>query len=240
MRSRDDATAREKDKTHRSLTPPPLSGGAPGPGPPDWQGADRPVPRAAQPPTQRPAAVPRKTTEVHHVPASVSLSARGRAGSRGGPHRGLSSRTGMEPALHLHVISSGMPQLTDWFAYNWTPAFSWWLRELARGGSRREMDVRGRHAGVPAAADAAARRSPGRGRGRGDGTGDAGPRNGTASSGPGNEPSLTHGRAAEAAAFVAGGLKSQCPRFQRTPLPPRLGKLPESCRCSACWAPNGS
>lgn len=27
----------------------------------------------------------------------------------------------------LHVISSGMPPLTDRFAHNWTPGFSWWL-----------------------------------------------------------------------------------------------------------------
>jgi hypothetical protein len=40
-----------------------------------------------------------KTIEVHHVPASAFLSARGRTGSPGGPHRGVSSRTGMEPAL---------------------------------------------------------------------------------------------------------------------------------------------
>jgi hypothetical protein len=33
---------------------------------------------------------------------------------------------------HLHVISSGMPQLTDRFAHNWTPGYSWWLRDTAR------------------------------------------------------------------------------------------------------------
>jgi hypothetical protein len=36
---------------------------------------------------------------VRHVPASTCLSASGRIGSRGDPRRGLSSRTGMEPAL---------------------------------------------------------------------------------------------------------------------------------------------
>jgi hypothetical protein len=41
---------------------------------------------------------------------------------------GLSAAAGES---HLHVISSGMPQLTDWFAYNWTPGFSWWLRDGA-------------------------------------------------------------------------------------------------------------
>ena len=41
---------------------------------------------------------------------------------------GLSTAAGES---HLHVISSGMPQLTDWFAYNWTPGFSWWLRDGA-------------------------------------------------------------------------------------------------------------
>jgi hypothetical protein len=30
---------------------------------------------------------------------------------------------------HLHVISNGMPQLDDQFDRNWTPGFSWWLRD---------------------------------------------------------------------------------------------------------------
>ena len=38
---------------------------------------------------------------------------------------GLSTAAGQS---HLHVISSGMPQLTDRFAHNWKPGFSWWLR----------------------------------------------------------------------------------------------------------------
>jgi hypothetical protein len=32
---------------------------------------------------------------------------------------------------HLHVVSSGMPQLADRFAHDWTPGFSWWLRDGA-------------------------------------------------------------------------------------------------------------
>ena len=32
---------------------------------------------------------------------------------------------------HLHVISSGMPQLADRYQWNWTPGFSWWLRDSA-------------------------------------------------------------------------------------------------------------
>ena len=32
---------------------------------------------------------------------------------------------------HLHVVSSGMPQLADRFAHNWTPGFSWWLGDGA-------------------------------------------------------------------------------------------------------------
>jgi hypothetical protein len=32
---------------------------------------------------------------------------------------------------HLHVISSGMPQLADRYQWNWTPGFSWWLRDRA-------------------------------------------------------------------------------------------------------------
>jgi hypothetical protein len=32
---------------------------------------------------------------------------------------------------HLHVVSSGMPRLEKWFAYNWTPGFSWWVRDGA-------------------------------------------------------------------------------------------------------------
>jgi hypothetical protein len=40
--------------------------------------------------------------------------------------------TGMSTAAgesHLHMISSGMPQLTDRFAHDWTPGFSWWLHD---------------------------------------------------------------------------------------------------------------
>jgi hypothetical protein len=29
------------------------------------------------------------------------------------------------------MISSGMPQLTDRYQWNWTPGFSWWLRDSA-------------------------------------------------------------------------------------------------------------
>jgi hypothetical protein len=32
---------------------------------------------------------------------------------------------------YLHVVSSGMPRLAHWFAYNWTPGFSWWVRDDA-------------------------------------------------------------------------------------------------------------
>ena len=32
---------------------------------------------------------------------------------------------------HLHVISNGMPQLIDRFDRNWTPGFSWWLKDSA-------------------------------------------------------------------------------------------------------------
>lgn len=41
---------------------------------------------------------------------------------------GLSAAAGES---HLHVVSSGMPQLADRFAHNWTPGFSWWLRDGA-------------------------------------------------------------------------------------------------------------
>jgi hypothetical protein len=41
---------------------------------------------------------------------------------------GLSTAAGES---HLHVVSSGMPQLTDRFEHNWTPGFSWWLRDGA-------------------------------------------------------------------------------------------------------------
>src|SRR5207244_10183153 len=34
-------------------------------------------------------------------------------------------------ASYLHVISSGMPQLADRYQWNWTPGFSWWLRDSA-------------------------------------------------------------------------------------------------------------
>jgi len=39
---------------------------------------------------------------------------------------GLSTAAGES---HLHVVSSGMPPLTDRFAHDWTPGFSWWLRD---------------------------------------------------------------------------------------------------------------
>ena len=41
---------------------------------------------------------------------------------------GLSSVAGES---HLHVISNGMRQLMDRFDRNWTPGFSWWLRDGA-------------------------------------------------------------------------------------------------------------
>ena len=41
---------------------------------------------------------------------------------------GLSTAAGES---HLHVISSGMPRLAGRFAWNWTPGFSWWLRDSA-------------------------------------------------------------------------------------------------------------
>ena len=41
---------------------------------------------------------------------------------------GLSTAAGQS---HLHVVSSGMPQLADRFAYNWRPGFSWWLGDGA-------------------------------------------------------------------------------------------------------------
>jgi hypothetical protein len=41
---------------------------------------------------------------------------------------GLSMAAGQS---HLHVVSSGMPRLEEWFAYNWTPGFSWWVRDGA-------------------------------------------------------------------------------------------------------------
>jgi hypothetical protein len=39
---------------------------------------------------------------------------------------GLSTVAGQS---HLHVISKGMPVLMDRFDRNWTPGFSWWLRD---------------------------------------------------------------------------------------------------------------
>ena len=42
--------------------------------------------------------------------------------------------TGLNTAAgesHLHVISSGMPRLADRFQWDWTPGFSWWLRDSA-------------------------------------------------------------------------------------------------------------
>jgi hypothetical protein len=41
---------------------------------------------------------------------------------------GLSTIAG---ETHLHVISSGMAQLAGRFQWNWTPGFSWWLRDRA-------------------------------------------------------------------------------------------------------------
>jgi hypothetical protein len=39
---------------------------------------------------------------------------------------GLSSAAGES---HLHMVSTGLPPVADWFAYNWTPGFSWWLTD---------------------------------------------------------------------------------------------------------------
>jgi hypothetical protein len=47
---------------------------------------------------------------------------------------------------HLHVISSGMPPLAGRFAWNWTPGYSWWLRDSAGNwhvGSPGEPDTYG-------------------------------------------------------------------------------------------------
>jgi hypothetical protein len=47
---------------------------------------------------------------------------------------------------HLYVISSGMPQLAGRFAWNWTPGYSWWLRDSAGNwhvGSPGEPDTYG-------------------------------------------------------------------------------------------------
>jgi hypothetical protein len=41
---------------------------------------------------------------------------------------GLSTAAGES---HLHVISNGIPQFLDRFDRNWTPGFSWWLRDGA-------------------------------------------------------------------------------------------------------------
>ncbi len=41
---------------------------------------------------------------------------------------GLSTAAGES---YLHVVSNGMPQLMDRFDRNWTPGFSWWLRDGA-------------------------------------------------------------------------------------------------------------
>ena len=41
---------------------------------------------------------------------------------------GLSTAEGES---HLHVVSSGMPRLAEWFGYDWTPGFSWWVRDGA-------------------------------------------------------------------------------------------------------------
>src|SRR6516225_3663295 len=48
-----------------------------------------------------------KTMEVHHVPASASVPARGRDRPPGGARGGVSSRAGMEPALQRHRAVRG-------------------------------------------------------------------------------------------------------------------------------------
>jgi hypothetical protein len=56
---------------------------------------------------------------------------------------GLSTAAGES---HLHVISSGMPPLAGRFAWNWTPGYSWWLRDSAGNwhvGSPGEPDTYG-------------------------------------------------------------------------------------------------
>jgi hypothetical protein len=41
---------------------------------------------------------------------------------------GLSTAAGKS---HLHVVGSGLPRLTTRSAWDWTPGFSWWLRDGA-------------------------------------------------------------------------------------------------------------
>jgi len=41
---------------------------------------------------------------------------------------GLSTAAGRS---HLHVVCSGLPRLTTRSAWDWTPGFSWWLRDGA-------------------------------------------------------------------------------------------------------------
>jgi hypothetical protein len=56
---------------------------------------------------------------------------------------GLSTIAG---ETHLHVISSGMSPLAGRFQWNWTPGFSWWLRDSAGNwhvGSSGEPDTYG-------------------------------------------------------------------------------------------------
>src|SRR5206468_3752103 len=56
---------------------------------------------------------------------------------------GLSTAAGES---HLHVISSGMPRLAGRFQWDWTPGFSWWLRDSAGNwhvGSPGEPDTYG-------------------------------------------------------------------------------------------------
>jgi hypothetical protein len=53
---------------------------------------------------------------------------------------GLSTAAGES---QLHVISSGMPRLTGQFEWDWTPGFSWWLRDSAGNW----------HVGTPGAPD---------------------------------------------------------------------------------------
>ena len=140
---------------------------------------------------------------------------------------GLSTAAGES---HLHVVSSGMPRLAEWFGYDWTPGFSWWVRDGAGNWhvamGRPTVHIRGRHAGVRAAADAAARRDPGRRRGGGDRTGDAGPRGGTDP--PGSE-ALTH------SAPIAGSLHELLGQLPGGPR--HVSWLVNQLRCwSVMWA----
>ena len=92
-------------------------------------GHDITVPPAAQIPAQWASVIAQRGTPVPADGPEVFAPLAGVLPDVDGTRFALAGLSTAAGESHLHVVSSGMPQLADRFAYNWTPGFSWWLRD---------------------------------------------------------------------------------------------------------------